>query len=538
MRTSSFRAISRRAFFGLLVSLLTSSCRLFGDGIATEANNNPIAVSQSLFTNDNSPYAGTLIATESSGRPLTYQIIGAPLHGTVALKGSAFIFMPPVPFDGTDAFTFKATDGVAESNTATISISVAHANRPPNPPASLVCTPHPVRGSVGNVCSVTPAQPADPDGNPVTYRDAASTCLDVIVDPQTGTATFTAPSKGNTCQVKVRTFDGALQSDPVIAQITASSGLQPQQLAILINDDDPDSVTLGNYYATHRGIPAANIVHLHLPVKSSLTRNEFAPFKAQIDAALPASIQALAIAWTIPSRVECNSITSAVSRGFMASPCDTGTCGYGDSSPYYDSKSAAPFTDLGFRPSMMLAALSLDQAKALVDKGISADSTHPKGTAYIMNTSDQLRSLRASYYRPAYLGTAISPDVNVTIVNSNAIVSTTDALFYFQGAAGVDFITTNTFPPGAVADHLTSFGGIFPEGSGQMSILQFIAGGVTGSFGTVSEPCAFSTKFPDPQIMISHYTQGETLIEAYWKSISQTFQGEFVGEPLANPWKD
>jgi hypothetical protein len=36
--------------------------------------------------------------------------------------------------------------------------------------------------------------------------------------------------------------------------------------------------------------------------------------------------------------------------------------------------------------------------------------------------------------------------------------------------------------------------------------------------------------------MMTKYTQGDSLIEAYWKSISVPYQGIFVGEPLANPW--
>ena len=70
-----------------------------------------------------------------------------------------------------------------------------------------------------------------------------------------------------------------------------------------------------------------------------------------------------------------------------------------------------------------------------------------------------------------------------------------------------------------------------------MSALDVIVGSATGIFGTVSEPCAFSEKFPDPSIMIPFYTKGQTLIEAYWKNVLQTFQGAFIGEPLSNPWK-
>lgn len=35
---------------------------------------------------------------------------------------------------------------------------------------------------------------------------------------------------------------------------------------------------------------------------------------------------------------------------------------------------------------------------------------------------------------------------------------------------------------------------------------------------------------------MSHYLQGETLIEAYWKSVAMPGQGIFIGEPLAKPF--
>ena len=154
----------------------------------------------------------------------------------------------------------------------------------------------------------------------------------------------------------------------------------------------------------------------------------------------------------------------------------------------------------------------------------------------LMNTADRVRSLRATVFYKSGLGKALSPFINTEIRNADYISGTSDALFYFQGLASVDKIAENQFPPGAVADHLTSYGGMLTD-SYQMSALKFIAGGATGTFGTVSEPCAYAMKFPSPSIVISYYTKGETLIEDYWKSIAQTFQGISVGEPLANPWK-
>jgi hypothetical protein len=52
----------------------------------------------------------------------------------------------------------------------------------------------------------------------------------------------------------------------------------------------------------------------------------------------------------------------------------------------------------------------------------------------------------------------------------------------------------------------------------------------------VRDACAYPQKFPDPAVLIRRYTRGESLIEAYWKSVSSPGEGVFVGEPLANPW--
>ena len=69
-----------------------------------------------------------------------------------------------------------------------------------------------------------------------------------------------------------------------------------------------------------------------------------------------------------------------------------------------------------------------------------------------------------------------------------------------------------------------------------MSILGWIEAGATGSFGAVTEPCNFPQKFPDPALAMMYYLNGETLIEAYWKSVRRPGQGVFVGEPLAKPF--
>jgi uncharacterized protein (TIGR03790 family) len=91
------------------------------------------------------------------------------------------------------------------------------------------------------------------------------------------------------------------------------------------------------------------------------------------------------------------------------------------------------------------------------------------------------------------------------------------------------------FRPGALADHLTSGGGVLGGGT-QMPALSWIAQGATASYGAVSEPCNYLEKFPDVKIMFEHYLRGETALEAYWKSVAMPGQGLFIGEPLSRPF--
>jgi hypothetical protein len=66
--------------------------------------------------------------------------------------------------------------------------------------------------------------------------------------------------------------------------------------------------------------------------------------------------------------------------------------------------------------------------------------------------------------------------------------------------------------------------------------LRWLEAGATASYGTVVEPCNYTTKFPNTTVLLSHYYRGEPIIEAYWKSVSMPGEGLFVGEPLARPW--
>ncbi len=304
-------------------------------------------------------------------------------------------------------------------------------------------------------------------------------------------------------------------------------------MGLIINESDPYSVAVGDYYRMRRAIPARNVVRVNFAVTAELTPVRFAAIKRTIDGKLPRTVQFLALAWTEPFRVGCMSATSAFAMGFDESYC-AADCKLTPYTPYYDSDSARPYDEIGIRPAMSLAASSVAGGRALIDRGVASDGSNPRGTAYFLTTSDKARSVREpSFTRALRLG---GYDFDIELLRADTLRDRTDVMFYMTGLAVVPDIATNHFLPGAIADHLTSYGGVL-MGSSQMSALAWIDAGATGSFGAVVEPCAFPTKFPNPAVALLRYRAGESLIEAYWKSVAMPSQGIFVGEPLATPFR-
>lgn len=313
-----------------------------------------------------------------------------------------------------------------------------------------------------------------------------------------------------------------------------AEALQPAQLAIVINTADSLSERIGEYYAQRRHIPPRNIARLSFPFqRSSLPAAEFSSIKAKIDAQLPKGVQAYALAWVRPYRVDCMSITSAFAFGFDEEYCARG-CLPTRLSAYFDSNSANPYDEQKIRPSMMLAATSFAAAKALIDRGLASDGTRPPGTAYLVKTGDAARDVRAAGYGDAVM--LVGDRLRISLVQNMVPANRSDVMFYFIGAVRVPFLESNRFLPGAVADHLTSTGGQLTDSS-QMSSLRWLQAGATGSYGSVVEPCNFLAKFPNPAVLMRRYLDGETLIEAYWKSVAMPGQGVFIGEPLAAPYR-
>jgi len=311
-----------------------------------------------------------------------------------------------------------------------------------------------------------------------------------------------------------------------------AESLTPDRLGVVYNSADPASGRVAAYYAARRGVPAANLIGLPVPDRPVIGRSELAQLRHALLDRLSSSVQSLLLVWSQPYAVECMSITTAMAAGYQAGFCEPG-CGRTTINPLFDTQGWLPADTTGWLPAMLLPSADEKLARAVIDRGIRADGSRPPGIVYLMRTPDPLRNVRAAGYADAKA--LLGGRVQVLEQTAPTHGGLPNAIAYFTGAERVIELGQISFLAGAAADHLTSSGGIL-EGSTQMSAVEWLRQGATGSFGTVSEPCNHPGKFPNPGIFLDHYLRGDSLLEAYWKSVAMPGQGLIIGEPLARPY--
>jgi uncharacterized protein (TIGR03790 family) len=314
--------------------------------------------------------------------------------------------------------------------------------------------------------------------------------------------------------------------------LARAEALTPELLGVVYAKDDATSARIAHYYAARRGVPRDNLIGLTVPDKAFISRNELKALRTALLYRLPARVQSLLLIWPRPYAVECMSITTAIAASYEPAFCEPG-CGRTKWNPLFNAKEWLPADTIGWLPAMLLPTEDEAFARAVIDRGIRSDGSRPSGMVYLVRTPDALRNVRAALYRDTE--TLFARNVEIREESTPISTSLPDAIAYFTGAARVEELHEIQFRPGAAADHLTSFGGDL-YGSSQMSALAWLRQGATASYGTVSEPCNHLGKFPSPAIFLDHYLRGDTVLEAYWKSVAMPGQGLFIGEPLARPY--
>jgi len=316
-------------------------------------------------------------------------------------------------------------------------------------------------------------------------------------------------------------------------------------------------VQLGNYYAEQRQLPPQNVLRINWADGNSIsTRDQFeaklaAPLKnALTERGLTNQIDFVVLSMDIPYRLTetngVNSTTSALFYGFksdaipppsLPDSCSLPTASFNAYAGSEDIfRNTAPGDADNTYLVTMITASNLAQAKLIIDRGLASDAAFPTQTVVLgKNSNDPPRNVRYVTFDNTVFNTRLRGNYSVQRGNFNTPNGLTNLLGYQNGHYGFN-ISSNEFVPGAMADSLTSFGGVlFEPNGGQTTLLKFLEGGATGSYGTVVEPCNYLEKFPSPQNYF-YQARGFTLAECYYQSLTNPYQGLIVGEPLAAPF--
>lgn len=97
---------------------------------AGSGNTVPVAENGSATVAHDTATEITLVASDDDvGDSLTYSIVSGPANGSLGtVSGNKVTYTPAAGYSGSDSFSFKANDGTADSNVATVSITVEASN--------------------------------------------------------------------------------------------------------------------------------------------------------------------------------------------------------------------------------------------------------------------------------------------------------------------------------------------------------------------------------------------------------------------------
>ncbi len=140
-------------------------------------NNVPVATSQSLTLDEDTPASITLLASDPDGNTLTFTVT-PPAHGTLTGTAPHLTYTPARDYSGPDSFTFTVSDELATSAPATVSLTVTPVNDTPEAQAQTLTVP------AGSPTPIYLSE-TDADGDELTFS--------IVSPPEQGSLTGTPP---------------------------------------------------------------------------------------------------------------------------------------------------------------------------------------------------------------------------------------------------------------------------------------------------------------------------------------------------------
>ena len=222
-------------------------------------NDAPVALAKSVTAIEDTPVAVGLAATDKEGQTLSYAIVSGPTNGTLSGTAPNLTYTPAADFTGTDSFTFKANDSLADSNIATVSITVSAVNDAPVALAKSVTAIEDTPVAVGLAAS-------DKEGQTLSYvivsgptkGTLSGTAPNLTYTPAadfTGTDSFTFKANDSLADSNVATVSITVSAvtDALVAISMSATTEEDKPVAVVIAASDKDGLPLAYSIVTSPG---------------------------------------------------------------------------------------------------------------------------------------------------------------------------------------------------------------------------------------------------------------------------------------------
>ena len=349
----------------------------------------------------------------------------------------------------------------------------------------------------------------------------------------------------------------------------------PENVAVVINDNSPDSQRIGEHYAKTRGLPESNVLRIQTSSEEAIER---AAYITTIEQPLGQAIQRAGL----QDRLLYIVLTKGMPLRITGSQGVTGTMASVDSeltllyrrllgqpialdgkidNPYYlgnrEIRAAQPLSrrDHDVYLVTRIDAFTVDQALALIDRA----QTPEKDGRIVLDQRASSGSGDDWFARAAKRLADEGQAARVVLDTTDKPVRDEKAVlgYYSWGAADPANRVRRVgmeFSAGSIAANLASFDArtfrqppeswspsaspdkaSWFEGSADTLIGDFIRDGVTGISGQVAEAYLFGAVRPD--ILFPAYLAGFNLAEAFYLAVpSLSWQTIVIGDPLCAPF--
>lgn len=338
----------------------------------------------------------------------------------------------------------------------------------------------------------------------------------------------------------------------------------PHEIALIVNQNNPDSLAIAHQYAHLRRVPSANIIYLNLPRDFGGIRGEIPPDQFQQLIFEPVRSQIAArriddhiLAWIYSAGFPVRVLTQppislhgatfvrgqyppgeAVDKAQFLSPFWRGPDKPGaqalpsgtlqDFAVALQQNMPLPSASIGYTANR---GLTVEETVDSLRRAIAADGSRPKDPVFFHLSEDIRSTSRRWQFDDAanelkLLGVP-------TLISSNVPSPSQPLSGLMVGVAYTDAMW-GRLQPGSIADNLTSFGAEFFH-QDQVRLSHWLRTGASIASGTVTEPYAAWPKFAHARIF-AHYARGCTALESYMQALRSPLQQFLVGDPLARPW--